>query len=375
MENECLVITQQSMKIFSSSKRKKKKVKKCCLSIDSIKPELSTETCWMECGRPAKGWSVFLLGDRRDRGAEDGLRGVGAVGRDARHHRRRRRRRGSAGRVAVGRVRRRRRAAHLVVDDRHWSERLLHLVDHGANVVGARRVLAQYPNSRPVHLHVHATTTTTTTSLATVLVAGRWSGGTETDLVGADVGEAVEQLLDDERPEVGPLLDGLAHQKQHVGGGQLVGVGQEVGEDGDDRFGHGRELDAAGVEGAHQQLAVLAGVVVLDGVVRFGHLLLENHDDVVDVAARDEVERQRQRLLAHLGVGRAQHAQHVHHQFLHDTLLVRLLLQSDQPVQHDQLHVVIALLHDDLDVARRRRCNRQPSINTFPLFTHPLFTL
>ena len=60
-------------------------------------------------------------------------------------------------------------------------------------------------------------------------------------------------------------LDGFAQEDEHVGGGQLVRVGEELGEEGDHRGRYVLELDGARVERAHQQLTVPGGQTDIRG--------------------------------------------------------------------------------------------------------------
>jgi hypothetical protein len=53
---------------------------------------------------------------------------------------------------------------------------------------------------------------------------------------------------------------------------------------------------------------------------------------------------------SHLDVGRGEDAKDVHDGLLQDLLVAGHLLHGDQAVQHDQLHVVVALLDDEVDV-------------------------
>ena len=59
-------------------------------------------------------------------------------------------------------------------------------------------------------------------------------------------------------------------------------------------------------------------------------------------------------MFVYLEVGCGQDAQDVHDELLQHALVAGVLLQRHQPVQHDQLHVVVGLLQDDLDVGRGR---------------------
>jgi len=93
------------------------------------------------------------------------------------------------------------------------------------------------------------------------------------DLRGLDLREGLDQMLDDEGAQGGELLDGLADEDQHVGGGQFVGVRKEFHQHGYNIGGHVGELNRACVQGAYEQLPVLSSVLVLH-VVRLGHLLL-----------------------------------------------------------------------------------------------------
>ena len=66
----------------------------------------------------------------------------------------------------------------------------------------------------------------------------------------------------------------------------------------------------------------------------------------------DQVQRQGERLLAdfQIGSGGTQNSEDVHDELLDDTLGRRRRLEGDEAIEDDQLHVVVALLDDQLDV-------------------------
>lgn len=131
----------------------------------------------------------------------------------------------------------------------------------------------------------------------------------ETLLDSFDGMEDFKHFLNDERPQVVKSLDGFSHKLQHIGGGGLVGVAQELHQlqtrglflinthpetdstlpavwfslwtrrtahHWDDVCCHVGEAHAARVERAHQQLPVLVGVFVFCDVVCLDHLLFQN---------------------------------------------------------------------------------------------------
>ena len=83
------------------------------------------------------------------------------------------------------------------------------------------------------------------------------------DLDPLDGGESLEQLLDHDVTKVGEPVHGLPDKDEDIHGGQLIVVRQELHEERDDGGGLVGELDAGGVEGADQELAVLARVLLV----------------------------------------------------------------------------------------------------------------
>ena len=112
--------------------------------------------------------------------------------------------------------------------------------------------------------------------------------------------EGLQQLLHNDGTQVAEPIHRLAHKDQHIHGGQLIGVGEELHEDGNDGARHVRELDAGGVERAHQQLTVFPRVLVLHDALRLADLLLEDEDELLDVARGDELHGDAERLAPNL---------------------------------------------------------------------------
>ena len=71
---------------------------------------------------------------------------------------------------------------------------------------------------------------------------------------------------------------------------------------------------------------------------------------LLHVARADEVEDKGQRLLPDLQIGAGQHPQYVHHQVLEDSLVSWNVFQDHQPIENDELDVVVALLDDQINV-------------------------
>eukprot|EP00958_Prasinococcus_capsulatus_P015219 scaffold1621_cov350-Prasinococcus_capsulatus_cf.AAC.9 len=137
---------------------------------------------------------------------------------------------------------------------------------------------------------------------------------------GTDLVEAVQQALQDGvlQPWVG--LHNLTHEEDDVQRRGGVGVAEKVHQHVHHRGGHVGKLDGAGVDGLHQQLAVLAAALLLGRGL--DHLLLERHDHLLNIARSDEVQHDVERLAADV-----------------------------QAVEYDQLDVVVTLGGQQLAVA------------------------
>ena len=176
--------------------------------------------------------------------------------------------------------------------------------------------------------------------------------GGPVDLDAPDPAKGLQQLLNDNGPQGPEPIHGLAHKDEHIHGGQLVGVRQELHQDGNNGAGHVWELDARGVERAHQQLTVFPRVLVLHHALGLGDLLFEDEHHLLDVARGDQLHGDVERLAPHLDVGRGEDAEDVHDGLLEDLLVAGHLLHGNQPVEDDQLYVVVALFDDEVDVGR-----------------------
>ena len=165
----------------------------------------------------------------------------------------------------------------------------------------------------------------------------------------ADGVEAVQQAPQDGLPQPRARLRNLADEEDDVQGGGGVGVAQELHEEVDHLARHVRELDRAAVDGLHQHLAVVPQVRPVPADLGLEQLLLEGGHHLVNVAGRHQLQRQVQRLAPDVRVRAAQGAEDVH-----DGVLQHLPVgdfELRQAVQHNQLHVVVAVLHQQLGVA------------------------
>lgn len=80
---------------------------------------------------------------------------------------------------------------------------------------------------------------------------------------------------------------------------------------------------------------------------RLGKLLLEEHDDFLDVLARDHVHGDAECLPTNVKIGAGQDAEDLHGQIVKDALVC--LAQLVDLLQDDQLDVVVRLLDAQLD--------------------------
>mmetsp|Transcript_20455 Transcript_20455/g.48485 ORF Transcript_20455/g.48485 Transcript_20455/m.48485 type:complete len:711 (-) Transcript_20455:783-2915(-) len=173
---------------------------------------------------------------------------------------------------------------------------------------------------------------------------------------GLDGGEGLQQLRHDDVAQLRVGLDDLAHEEHDVHRGGLVGVAHKVHEHrhhGARRVG---ELDRRAVDGRDEHGPVL-GVLLAVLALRLLHLLLEHLHDLADVVGHDERERDVERLLADVQVGAAQAADDVHDHALQHLRV--LLAQVLQPLEHDELDVVVRLRREQLRVRGRRRLDRR----------------
>mmetsp|Transcript_6423 Transcript_6423/g.12463 ORF Transcript_6423/g.12463 Transcript_6423/m.12463 type:complete len:1013 (-) Transcript_6423:147-3185(-) len=187
-------------------------------------------------------------------------------------------------------------------------------------------------------------------------VLGEDPHGDPEDLADLDRGEEVGELVDDELPQARVCLDDLAHEEHHLRRAVAVGVIDEVDEHVHHRGGNVGKLDYARVDRLDEHLAVLGRLL---HVARLGldDLLLEHRDDLVDGGGVDELHDEVQHLLLDVDVGRAQAADNVHDQRLEHVRV--LLLQVRQLVQHNQLHVVVAVGAEQLAVGLHRSPHRR----------------
>lgn len=83
-----------------------------------------------------------------------------------------------------------------------------------------------------------------------------------------------------------------------------------------------------------------------------GVLLMSHLHHLLDVSRGDEVHGHLEGLAADVHVGARQRAEDVHEHLLEDLGVV--LLEPGEALEHDQLHVVVALGVEQLGVRRRR---------------------
>ena len=102
---------------------------------------------------------------------------------------------------------------------------------------------------------------------------------------------------------------------------------------------------------AHQKLSIFSSVLLLHTALRLVDLLLEDEDHLLDVTRGDQLHGQGERLSPHLQVRRAEHPQYVHHQFSQNLLICWRVLHGNQAVKHYQLHIVVTLLDNELNVS------------------------
>mmetsp|Transcript_20223 Transcript_20223/g.51199 ORF Transcript_20223/g.51199 Transcript_20223/m.51199 type:complete len:491 (-) Transcript_20223:435-1907(-) len=263
-----------------------------------------------QLGRAGVGRGAALL-------AERGLRRIAAVGEDHRPALRLGDDRGGA-RLAV-------RPCLVAAHEGELAQALLEHRERGGHLLGAHAVLAEQPEGDAAH-------------------ARRLDGG-----------EGLQQLGHHDVAQLRVGLDDLAHEEHHVHRRGLVGVAHEVHQHGDHRARRVGELDRRAVDGRDEHAPVL-GVLLAVLAVRLLHLLLEHLHDLADVAGNHERERDVERLLADVEVGRAQAAYDVHdHPLQH---LGVLLAQVLQPLEHDELDVVVRLRGEQLRIRGRRRLDR-----------------
>jgi hypothetical protein len=177
------------------------------------------------------------------------------------------------------------------------------------------------------------------------------------DLARLDVAEGVEKLLGDGASKLGESLNDLSDKGDDVDGGRVARVADEFHKDVNDRGGDFGEPDGAGVNGLDEELAVLEVLLVLRFLDGVGELLLEDRHDVLDVPARDHLQRDPHRLPLDSHVVAPQHPQHVRHQRVKHPLV--LLPQRVESVEHDELDVVVALLDAEVDETARCSLDRR----------------
>mmetsp|Transcript_60458 Transcript_60458/g.184696 ORF Transcript_60458/g.184696 Transcript_60458/m.184696 type:complete len:668 (+) Transcript_60458:444-2447(+) len=163
--------------------------------------------------------------------------------------------------------------------------------------------------------------------------------------------QALRQALENGHPQIRIIGDQLAQEHDHLRGGRLVGLRQELHEQEHDTLRLVGVLPCASMERADEQAAILQ--VPLDALrlVAKGlrHLFLEQRHDILDVPRTDQAAKANVHdLFAHVERRARQGTEYVHDHALHDLLVVLLdLLQS---VQDYQLHVVVGLLCEQRDV-------------------------
>mmetsp|Transcript_29796 Transcript_29796/g.80613 ORF Transcript_29796/g.80613 Transcript_29796/m.80613 type:complete len:505 (-) Transcript_29796:842-2356(-) len=160
--------------------------------------------------------------------------------------------------------------------------------------------------------------------------------------------------LQDWHPEVAVVRDQLAEEHHDLCGRGLVLLREEVHEEEHHALGLVYELPSARMERPNQQAPVLH--VALDALRLVAHglddLLLEQGDHLLDVALADQgAQADVHDLLADVQRRASERAEDVHHHGLHDLLV--MLLHFLQPIQHDQLHVVVGLLRQQRNIGLR----------------------
>ena len=180
------------------------------------------------------------------------------------------------------------------------------------------------------------------------------------------------------------------NEGDHVDSRRVSRVSDELHEDVNDRGGDFRELDGARVDRLDEELTVLevlkrrgrereaesqlassrrflrlpssfllssssnrkTHLLVLSILKRVRQLLLQQQHHILHVPTRHHLQRNPESLPLHLHIVAAQHPQHIHHQPIQHMLM--LAPQPIDPIQHDQLDVVVALLDAEVDEATRR---------------------
>ena len=172
--------------------------------------------------------------------------------------------------------------------------------------------------------------------------------GASEDTTLLDVAKGLEEPLEDGGAQGGEPLDDLLDKIYDVGRGLGVRVTNKLHEGVNDGGGDVRKLDGALVNGLDEDLPVLGGLLVLL-VVGLAHLLLQEGDDVGDVLGGGHLQGNGEALPPDLNVRAGQGPEEVHDQVIEDAAVP--LAELGEPVEDDELDIVVALLQHKVNVA------------------------